>query len=120
MEPKRVDPITGVLQFMSALRESILDSEKAFQENRATATTTKLHNDTVIIDTCYPLDTRIYETGIKREKMEGKWVIVEQYENKAMAEKGHQKWVNILTEYPDYPLKDIDMWNLDKLKGKTK
>jgi hypothetical protein len=92
------------------------DPQKAFEENRATATNTELHDGTVTIDTCLPSDTHIYETGVIRSKIGCKWVIVEQYPDAEAAKVGHSKWVNILTEYPDYPLKDVDLWGLDELK----
>ena len=120
MEPQRVDPITGALTFLKAWTEDMSNPEKAFEENRATATNTELHGGTITIDTCLPSDTRIYETGIMRSKIEGEWVIVEQYPDPEAAKIGHSKWVNILTEYPDYPLKDIDMWSLDELKSSLK
>ena len=116
MEPKRVDPFTGVLQFVSALAKDAADPQAAFEKNRATATNTELHNGKVEVDTCLPSDTQIYETGVRRTEIEGEWVIVEQYPDAKAAKVGHSKWVNILTEYPDYPLKDIDLWSIDELK----
>ncbi len=49
--------------------------------------------------------------------IEGKWVIVEQYEGREHAEKGHDKWVKMMTEDPDFPLKDIDQWSLGEKGG---
>lgn len=112
MEPQRVDPITGVVKFLTALAGDMVDPQRAFEENRATATNTRLHDGTVVIDTCLPSDTNLYETAIRRSEIEGKWVIVEQYPDAVTARIGHSKWVNILTEYPDYPLKDIDLWSI--------
>lgn len=106
MKPVRVSPMEGVLNFLATGLTGPLEQ-----------ITNKLHNDTVIIDTCLPTDTHIWETGIERINIEGKWIIVEQYEDKKKAEIGHGKWVNLLTEYPDYPLKDIDSWSLDSLRG---
>uniref|UniRef100_A0A6M3LDB6 Uncharacterized protein n=1 Tax=viral metagenome TaxID=1070528 RepID=A0A6M3LDB6_9ZZZZ len=105
MEPKRTAPITGVLNFLEVLASG--------HRGPLDQITTKLHDDTVIVDSSLPPDTMLWETGIKRTNIEGKWVIVEQYEDKEHAELGHQKWVNILTEYPDYPIKDIDNWSLE-------
>jgi hypothetical protein len=116
MEPQKVDPFTGFLNFMPMFIESLKDPEGAFKRNRATATTTKLHNDTIVVDTCLPADTNLYETGITRTNIEGKWVIVEQYPNKEEALIGHNTWVKLMAEYPDFPLKDIDTWSLDELK----
>ncbi len=122
MDPQRVDPITGFFNFLDTLKECSLDPKGAYEKNRATSTNTKLHNSTITVDTCYTADTKLYETGIRRVDIEGKWVIVEQYPNANEAEKGHAKWVKILTEYPDYPLKDIDQWSLHELieEGETK
>ena len=103
MEPQRVDPFTGVFRFLGTLATG-----NPFPNEKIT---TKLPNITV--DTSLPEDTQIWETGIK---IEGKWLIVEQYPDKEAAQIGHKKWVGLLTEYPDFPLKDIDMWSLNKLK----
>lgn len=111
MKPKRVDPLTGMLNFLCSQAKSLSDPQGAFERNRATATKTELGD--ITIDTCCPSDTNTYETGIQRMSIEGKWIIVEQYEDKEQAELGHKKWVNIMEEYPDYPLKDIDTWSLD-------
>jgi len=54
----------------------------------------------------------LWETGIERLSIEGNWVIVEQYEDRDHAVAGHKKWVGLMTEYPDFPLKDIDSWGL--------
>jgi hypothetical protein len=50
------------------------------------------------IDTCRVYDSKLpYETGIRhREYNDGHWVIVEAYNTKEDAEKGHQKWVKLL------------------------
>lgn len=103
MEPKRVDPMTGVLNFMMAMA---LDNPSPYQQ-----ITTKLEGITV--DTSLPKDTNTWETGIERLNIEGKWVIVEQYPDEEAAKVGQEKWVKMMTEYPDYPLKDIDIWSLD-------
>jgi hypothetical protein len=105
MEPVRVNPFIGTLDFFGAMARG---------EHSSDVHTTNI-GDTVI-DTCLPPDTRIYETGIHR-KIEGKWLIVEQYPDGDTAKAGHKKWVKIITEYPDFPLKDIDNWGLDELKG---
>lgn len=105
MKPQRVEPLTGFFNFLGCGMAGPLEQK-----------TTKLHDDTIVVDSSLPPDTNIWETGIKRRNIEGKWVIVEQYEDKECAEKGHDKWVKLMTEYPDFPLKDIDMWSLDSLK----
>ena len=80
MKPERVNPLEGALNFASTLAEQILNP-LAGRENALRDT---LDGD-IIIDTTYPLDTRKWETGIKRPKQEGKWVIVEQYEDAELA-----------------------------------
>jgi hypothetical protein len=62
------------------------------------------------IDTVIAFDTGKWETGIKHDG--GSWVIVEQYENKALADIGHTKWVKLMTDNPNTPLKDINLWNI--------
>ena len=103
MKPIRVDPFTGALNFLSILASG--------NSGPLGQITTELEGITV--DTSLPQDTGKWETGINRLKVEGKWVIVEQYTDKKEAEQGHKNWVNLMTEYPDYPLKDIDLWSLD-------
>lgn len=101
MEPKRVHPLEGVFAFISTIGEQPV-------------LTANTELDGIVVDTCLPADTKIYETGIRRDKIEGIWVIVEQYENEDKAKEGHERWVKLMTEYPDYPLKDIDNWGLDE------
>ena len=103
MEPKRVDPITGALNFLSALSKGPPD--------RTNAITDKLPSGT-LVDTCLTTDTGLWETGIKRPSIERIWVIVEQYKDGVAAEIGHQKWLKLIQENPALPLKDIDLWSL--------
>jgi hypothetical protein len=51
------------------------------------------------IDTCYVNDgSKPYETGISSPKYNhGMWVIVENYNTKEDAQKGHNKWVGIMS-----------------------
>ena len=69
----------------------------------------------ISIDTCCAFDTGVWETGILREKVEGKWVIVSQYETKEEAEEGHKGWVELMKTDPACKLVDINMWNLPNL-----
>ncbi len=108
MKPVKVSPLEGALNFLETLASGNPYPDKE------TVTKTKLHENTVTVDTCLPKDTGVWETGIKRTKVEGKWVIVEQYPDETAAQMGHKKWVEQLTEFPDYPLKDIDMWSLEE------
>jgi len=97
-------PLGGALNFLSGFPSSMSDSF------RRDVLTNKVGDITV--DTVCAFDTGIWETGIKRESIEGKWVIVEQYEDAQEARKGHQKWLELMTNQPDAKLEDIDMWNL--------
>jgi hypothetical protein len=98
-------PIEGVVGFFLNMKQQILNPSQE-QEN----ITTKLPD--ITIDTCLPSDTNIWETGIKRDKIEGKWIIVSQYESTEEAKKGHDEWVKLMTNEPNSKLKDIDMWNI--------
>jgi len=53
----------------------------------------------LVVDTCKVTDSRQpYETGVKHPRYsDGDWVIVEMYDTKAAAQKGHDKWVKIMT-----------------------
>jgi len=107
MDPIREKhPLVGVLKMFSALTEG---------REAVNIATDELPTGTVI-DTCLAGDTQVHETGIKRPSIEGKWVIVEQYPDEELAITGHKKWIGLMTEYPDFPLKDIDMWNIESLK----
>ena len=101
MEPIRVQPITGVLRFLSSGMQGPFEQW-----------TEELPDITV--DTSIPADTHIWETGINRERIEGKWVIVEQYPDREAAKVGHSKWAELMKEYPDFPLRDIDSWSLEE------
>ncbi len=61
--------------------------------------------ETHIIDTCKATDTNTWETGI--EPTGNSWVIVEQYEDKKEATKGHKKWVASLKKNPKQELEDV-------------
>ena len=101
MKPVRVDSLTGVLNFLATGMQGPHEQ-----------ISTKV-SDTIVVDTSLPRDTNSWETGINREDIEGKWVIVEQYPDKEHAEVGHKRWSEQMDEFPDYPLKDIDTWSLD-------
>lgn len=107
MEPVRTDPISGVLNFLQDLASGSAGPSDQI--------TDKLDSG-IVVDSCLPSDTHIWETGIERPDIEGKWVIVEQYPDKEHAIAGQAKWVKLMSEYPDFPLKDIDTWCLDELK----
>ena len=100
METNKVDPFTGALNFLAKGMQGPLEQ-----------ITDRVVD--ITIDSCLASDTRLWETGIKRPSIEGKWVIVEQYKDKPHAEEGHKKWVKLMKESPDFPLEDIDQWSLD-------
>ena len=104
METKRVNPLEGVGNFLGALANGGWGPLEQITD----------HVGDIVVDSSLPPDTMLWETGVKRPKIEGKWVIVEQYEDKPHAEEGHKKWVELMKEYPDFPLKDIDQWSLDQ------
>lgn len=53
------------------------------------------------VDTCYAPDNECYETGIECSWINnGDWVIVDEYETKEEAEKGHKKWVEQMGKRP--------------------
>jgi len=65
-------------------------------EDRAIA---NFEKDKLTVDTCAVTDsTEPFETGIKHPAYNsGAWVIVELYKTKELAQKGHDKWVKIMT-----------------------
>jgi transposase len=62
------------------------------------------------VDTCAVSDSRQpYETAVCHPKYnDGRWVIVEMYDTKEQAQKGHERWVKTMTA-PELPamLKDV-------------
>ena len=98
-----VNPLEGVASFFGAM-------SKPAQGN----ITTEVGD--ITIDTCLPSDTGVWETGIQRESVEGKWIIVSQYESDLEATIEHEKWVELMRNEPTCKLKDIDNWNLDSLR----
>ncbi len=98
-------PLEGALNFISSYAKILVDPEGAVERHRASA-------GDITIDTCIPADTGVWETGIRRESIEGKWVIVSQYQTEEEAIIAHGNWVNLMRTDPTCELKDIDMWNL--------
>ncbi len=104
MKPQRFDnPFEGLGSFLGALALGYTGPLEQI--------TDKLDN--ITIDTSFPPDTNLWETGIERALLEGIWVIVEQYPDKEHAVEGHKKWVKLMSEYPDFPIKDINQWNFE-------
>lgn len=102
-----VNPIVGVLDFFSDCAKIL---QTGTQPSRDDVFTDKF--DSIIVDTCCTSDTGVWETGIRRDNIEGEWIIVTQYESREEAEIGHQNWVAYMKENPTCELKDVDMWNL--------
>lgn len=96
---KTIDPLAGALAIMNVMTgQTKVDRSDVFN--------TKIGD--IVIDTVCAFDTHTWETGIKR----GDWIIVEQYETRELAEKGHQEWVKKIEENPNLELEDINLWNL--------
>lgn len=55
-----------------------------------------------IVDTCFVTDSsKPYETAVCHPKYNnGKWVIVELYDDREEAKNGHQKWVELMQQDP--------------------
>jgi hypothetical protein len=80
----------------------------------------KVSNDIVngaTIDTCAVSDSdHPFETGIvSPDYNDGKWVIVEEYDSKELAEIGHKKWVDLFTNNKPTELIDVSSCGLKKL-----
>lgn len=102
-----INPLVGTLTTLEMMKDQILGKDVS---GRATALTDEIGD--ITIDTCVPSDTGVWETGIKRESVEGAWVIVGQYKTDDEASKGHKQWVKLMKEDPTCGLKDINMWGL--------
>jgi len=69
------------------------------------------------VDTCTVPDTdHPFETGIKHPNYnDGNWVIVEEYDSKEEAQKGHDKWVKTMTaETLPSEIKDVSTSSMSK------
>lgn len=79
--------------------------------------------DNFIIDTTKVSDSEEpYETGIKHPAYnEDKWVIVEMYNSIQEAQKGHDKWIKVMTK-PNLPkqLEDVSASFIAALAGGDK
>lgn len=66
----------------------------------------RFESEDMIIDTCFCNDGKLpYETAVQhKEYNDNKWIIVENYPDKEQAQKGHDKWVAIMTskELPEF------------------
>lgn len=76
------------------------------------------NNGKLCIDTCMVTDSdEPYETGIVHPNYNNnEWVIVEMYGTKEEAQKGHNKWIKIMTakELPS-ELKDVSTSTIKKM-----
>jgi quinol monooxygenase YgiN len=65
----------------------------------------------LIVDTCSVTDTgHPYETAVAHPQFnDNKWIVVEQYDSREDAVKGHNKWVETMTSRDKFPhtLKDV-------------
>jgi hypothetical protein len=62
----------------------------------------RYESDDLVIDTCFVTDgAHDYETAIRSPLYNNnKWVIVEAYDTKDEAQKGHDNWVDTMTNNP--------------------
>ena len=69
--------------------------------------------DEKIIDTCFTYDNG-FETAVSHPQFyDGKWIIVEYYDDKESAAKGHNKWVEFIKEDKFDKIKCIDKYLVD-------
>ena len=64
----------------------------------------------IIVDTCLPNDTAIWETGICAEPVEHFWegyTVVQQYKTQEDAKEGHENWIRRMKIDPKRNLVDI-------------
>jgi len=103
---KQINPFLGALSTLEVMKDYALtgqlpDRGKVF----------RTEDNGWIVDTCIAFDTKTWETGIYPAPPNDKHcVIVEQYENQEQAEKGHDKWVQLMREDPSRKLEDIHVW----------
>jgi hypothetical protein len=74
----------------------------------------------IVVDTCCSSDTERWETGINRSKgdWEGAgWEIVQTYDSREEAEKGHKAWVEDLKKKPNQDLTEQHRKNMKDWTG---
>lgn len=78
-------------------------------EERAVA---HFEHENIVVDTCRVSDGyKPYETAVSDPHYnEGKWIIVEAYDDRDRAKKGHEQWVQTMTADPQ-PDKLVDCGN---------
>lgn len=97
---KQINPIEGMMKTMGALSGiTTVDRSDVFND--------KFNN--IVVDTVEAFDTHEWETGIE---IDGKWIIVEQYETREKAKSGHNEWVKTMKKNPKKKLKDVNVWSL--------
>lgn len=73
---------------------------------------------TLTVDTAEVFDGfKPYETGISDPRYHNGWIIVEAYETKELAQKGHECWVKRMTEMPPDQLTDCINCGLAELSS---
>lgn len=108
---KRITPMEGVMDTLSMMKESIMAGGVDNMAHRQDILREEFNE--IIVDTCEAPDTGCWETGISSpESNDGNFVIVEQYQDKTKAQKGHRKWLRRMKKNPAMKRKDIDLWNL--------
>ena len=96
---KQINPVDGIMKTMNVLESR----DNSFRKDAFTD-----EFNSITVDTCKAFDTDTWETGIKRGS--NRWVIVEQYDDRDGAIKGHKKWVKLLKKNPKKTLQDINVW----------
>ena len=86
--------------------------------NREQRVVARYEKDNLIVDTCLVTDSdQPYETGIRHpDYNEGLWIIVEMYETKEDAQKGHDKWVALMTAKLPEKLYDVGTSEIAQLR----
>lgn len=101
---ERISQMEGLFSLVSALADkSIVDDVRekygVFRDEI----------DGHLIDTCVGFDTHKWETYIQGGIHNA--IIVEQYDDKETAEKGHAKWVEQIRTSPRKPIKEVYVWD---------
>jgi hypothetical protein len=96
MEP--LDMLSGLIKVLTP------EGQSGLEKLRKDAIVDKFNGTTV--DTVVAYDTGLWETAV--DKGDG-FVVVEDYDDKLQAKKGHKKWVKVMKADPEKELKDINI-----------
>lgn len=114
---KKINPIDGVFDTLSAMRDLIVGGPDSVPGRHDVL---RDEFDGMIVDTCAAFDTGEWETGVMRKHVDGgRCQIAEQHESREQAEIGHKKWVDLLKANRDADVPKLILWDIPDSDGQA-